>query len=56
MVALLVSYFLRWLISWAQIIDGILGILSLGFYISNLSLRMATYYSAYHFWQIENGG
>jgi len=39
------KYLLRWLIAWASLLDGIVGVLTLGFYQPSWQLEMARLYS-----------
>jgi hypothetical protein len=49
------KYFLRWLIYWADLLQGILGILSFGFWHPNLALKMAEIYSMEIFQKGDKG-
>lgn len=40
-------FLLRWLIGWAQLLDALIGIVTLGMVHTGLSLRVAKVYCAY---------
>lgn len=41
------SQFLRWLVGWGHIIDGIVCLVTLGFFRTHYTLTLATIYSKY---------
>lgn len=47
MIEWIIKQFLKWLICWAKLIDGIVGIITLGFINPKLSFYMAVKYSKY---------
>lgn len=37
---MIIYYLIRWLVCWVKIIDGVLGVMTLGFFRPNLSFKL----------------
>ena len=49
---IVIDYFLRWLVGWAMIFDGIVYVLSLGFVRPNLTMVLAKAKSKWHYYRV----